>query len=448
MKKIIFTLFILSFFIFCKSQNISLKKTWISDNLKHYIIDDTNIYYISQNRHKIFYYALDNDTLTLIDYRNNDIKDDFKKMPYKIELLTKDSLILKPLSELSKERIFRQNNLLLRDSASIYNPNLKFEKLFFLTTGGCLGHCPNLKIEIDSNGKVFFLGKVYTGKYTGFYYGKLNNDDFERLLNILKHAWLEQYPNDIDIGLRSIDIPYSYFVFQFDGITRAGSSDELFHENIMYFLLECYERANLKKLNYKTFPFHNKKIKLGHYSSIKDYPDFKCTFINDSIVNIYSSSRFYSNKTGIAKYKIENGKIVFNFAIDDLYTIEDTLNNDNDSITLYFYVLDKNSNKPAPFAYVSATRNNIFVNSCETDLNGYAKIRVRKSKKYYDIHSQFLGYGKNGFTIKANCSKKIILKMEEEKKIFDFTIRKIENKRIVLRNRDNIDLVLEMEESN
>jgi hypothetical protein len=125
-----------------------------------------------------FHYKLDSNKFTLIEYywiHQGRLRHE-KAFRYEITKLTADTLVIKPLSEISKRLIGEHNTLVLIDSSVVDYPNFKFEKLYFSSTT-CLGSCPQMKIEIDSVGKVYFFGEYNTGKYIGQYEGQLKFKD-------------------------------------------------------------------------------------------------------------------------------------------------------------------------------------------------------------------------------------------------------------------------------
>ncbi len=106
-----------------------------------------------------------------------------------------------------------------------------------------------MRIEIDSIGNVGFLGILYTGKYSGFYQGRLDKKDMKKLIFLLKHAWLDNYSNSPDNGFTGIDQSYNYFVIKYNNIVKASSRMPFFYDEILYFLLNCYENAHLQKVD-------------------------------------------------------------------------------------------------------------------------------------------------------------------------------------------------------
>lgn len=450
MKKIIL-LFMLLSAAFGYGQVI-LKKTWISTDLKCMKICDSMAYTVD-NHYSKYDYLLKDGNLTFIEYSYYPEKNYPTDHPYHIEKLTEDSLVLIALSKQSRDRIFTGDTILFLDSAKIDQPEFKFQKLFFKTSGGCFGEYSNMQIEIDSIGNVFFLGGVYTGKYSGFYQGKLDKKDLKKLIFLLRHAWLDNYSNSPDNDFTGIDQPNNYFVIKYNNIVKASSRMPYFYDKILEFLLNCYKKAHLQKVDsVQTINSvcELNRIEPGNYKSAKGYPDFQCSIFNDSMMKVYSASGFVSAKTGNAIYEINNKKLSVNYASTKLVYVKDTLCSNNDSIDLYFQIFDFETKERMPFS-------NIYIRNLgspwiggQTDMNGNAMLRVKKSdsQNRYVIGVSFVTYKRFEMDIDANASKSIKIFRTIEQNIFNYQIRSITKNWIVLTNELGIDLVLEREQSN
>jgi len=406
--------------------------------------------YSVDNHYSKYDYLLKDGNLTFIEYSYYPEKNYPTDHPYHIEKLTEDSLVLIALSKESLGRILNGDTILFLDSAKIDQPDFKFQKLFFKTSGGCLGQCPNMRIEIDSIGNVFFLGGVYTGKYSGFYQGKLDKKDLKRLNFLLRHAWLDNYSNSPDDDFTGIDQPYNYFVIKFNNIVKASSIMPYFYDKILGFLLNCYKNAHLQKVesskSINSFCELN-RIEPGNYKSAKGYPDFQCSIINDSLMKVHSASGFVFAKTGNAIYEINNRTLGVNYALTKLVYVKDTVCSNKDSIDLYFQILDFGTKESMPFS-------NIYISNLgspwiggQTDMNGNAMLRVKKSdsQNRYVIGVSFVTYKRFEMEIDANTSKSITIFRTIEQNIFNYQIRSITKNRIVLTNDLGIDMVLERE---
>jgi hypothetical protein len=131
------------------------------------------------------------------------------------------------------------------DKKLLYKPDLKFERLFFQGTP-CLGTCPGMKLEIDSSGQVHFYGEYYTGQYIGFYKAQLNNEQLNRLVEILKKSELDRFPEGLGQG---VDAPTYTFKFRYNNRVKAskGSHVPYFNKPLLRYLLAIYTELTLIK---------------------------------------------------------------------------------------------------------------------------------------------------------------------------------------------------------
>jgi hypothetical protein len=231
----------------CYGQAVSIKKTWIGNKLEYLKISDTIVFFDYRYHTKEYHYSTVDNNFTLIEYywTTSDQLRHQNDFSYKIIKLTSDTLILKPLSERARRLVNGQGYFLLIDSSKTNDQNFKFEKIFFSGTT-CLGSCPGMKIEIDSSGKVFFLGEYHTGKYKGLYQGQLKPKDLEKFKKLLQNSWLDNFPTELG---GAIDAPNYDFVFYFNGKRKesSGCFVPYFNRTLLNFLLDCYKIANLKK---------------------------------------------------------------------------------------------------------------------------------------------------------------------------------------------------------
>ncbi|HVA97826.1 MAG TPA: DUF6438 domain-containing protein [Bacteroidia bacterium] len=239
-------------------QTALLKKTWIGQQLQYLKIADSTALLEHEMIFDECHYKLSGKKLTLTVYywTTSDTLRHEDNYPFEISKLTKDTLIIKPLSETSKQEINDKDFLLLIDSSEINDTKFNFEKLLFSATA-CYGSCPRMKLEIDSSGKIFFLGDAYTGKYRGLYEGQLKPPDLLRLKNILQHSWLDNFPDTLGHGMVD-DAPIYNFIFYYNGKKKVSRGYDVpyFNYDLLAFLLDSYKRANLKKDN-QTHNFEN-----------------------------------------------------------------------------------------------------------------------------------------------------------------------------------------------
>lgn len=138
----------------------------------------------------------------------------------------------------------------------------------------------------------------------------------------------------------------------------------------------------------------------------------KCfTFNNDSLFEYFFIGDLgsYTIK-GSGKYNMTSDLLTLFFENDDTletsFVIRDSIENKSDSITLSFIVIDKDLNEPLPFAEIKIiTKNKSYKTS--TDFNGFAKLILSKSQKFYTISTNYVSYKPCSFKVKADKSKEI-----------------------------------------
>ena len=232
--------------LYSYGQKVSIKKTWIGNNQEYLKINDSIALFDNGHFLSEYHYEIQNNNFTFIEYytTNRDKlrhENDFK---YEILKLTTDTLILK-FSEKSKQLRGGKDSFLLVDSSKLDFSNFKFERIIFSSTTG-MGPGHEMKIEIMSTGKVFFLGKQNTGEYKGLYEGQLKPKELEKLNFILKHSRIDNFPTELGSAL---DMPHYSFIFYYNGKKKecGGAFVPYFNRELLLFLLDSYKKANLIK---------------------------------------------------------------------------------------------------------------------------------------------------------------------------------------------------------
>lgn len=429
------------------SQDNSIYKTWIGSKNEYFKITPDHIYSDFYFYNNFFSnvrqtnYRLNQDSL-IVDMSTSYPDYHAENHSFRIVKLTSDSLILKPLSYGAETQYQKCNVIRLADSAVLYEKYLRFERLYFSATP-CFGTCPGLKLEIDSCGNMFFYGYLYTGKYKGLYSGRLNQEEFNKLLEILKHSSLDNFPTGRG---NVIDAPSYYFAFYYNGKKKSGEQSDVpfFNRKLFYFLMECYKNTELKKIK-QTFNIPNlvnSKIKLpaGEYETMKGTPFCKMKILNDSLLVIDSASNFYFNETGKASYHITDNSLDFDFSenyvrVSDLNKVQD------ENIMLKFYVFDNLDSEPLPFvniSFINQAGDTIILN---TDYEGNANLTLNKSSSPILINTSFVGYNHIIFSIIPDHSKQILIKLFMDTQP-QYKIKKVSRKRLILKSRDNVTLIL------
>jgi hypothetical protein len=123
---------------------------------------------------------------------NNSIKIDYtKNYDFTIKEQTKDSIVLQPVSELS--RLFFNNREEIRffRKSHFIDPSIAFEKLVFRTTD-CFGECPIINFQLDNERKIIYSGYHYKDStLTGDFSGTISEQDMATLVALLQNCQLE-----------------------------------------------------------------------------------------------------------------------------------------------------------------------------------------------------------------------------------------------------------------
>ena len=423
--KIVFLSFLITLSIYLFGQNISIYKTWIGNSNEYLKITDSIVYFDHGYYIQKFTHNLSRDTLMLID-NSRDCNNDLHTVPFKIIKLTYDSLVLKPLSDYAKRISGNNETFNFVDSANTYNQDFKFEGIFFSGTS-CLGSCPGMMLEIDSAGNMFFFGKIHTGKYKGLYRSKLSSENFNKLIDILKRSSLDNFPEHMGVA---IDAPEYNFVFFYNGKKKEseGTFVPYFNRDLLDFLLDCYKSSGLKKVKYSRiippFSHGNHPFFSGKYQSVNGFPVCNVEVLNDSIILVDSSSLFYFHDTGKAKYNVEKGHVFIDFSKYPVQISNLACNNNDDSIFLDFYTIDKEYDIPLCFADILLSNQKGDTMHIFTDVNAYARVKMKKSFSPLEVRVSYVMFQELRFNVIPDCNKKVYVNFEH-KRIYDFTIKKV-----------------------
>lgn len=238
-------LIVLSCSIF--GQDRELYKTWVDNNGNLFKIDSSQITHDGLNIYfPIYKYKKYNDTLILrpLLYWSDSR---FEDVIFIIKKVTTDSLILNPLSSMSKKLGLSGNESTIRlvDYKLARNDSFVFEKIYFSSTT-CMGNCPAMEILIDSSRNVLFIGKAKTGLHHGYFKGKLSKRKFDRLIEILKKYPVEYLPENYGYPL---DAPeYNLFIWYNDSSkSMSGYINLMLTNDLIGFLGSGYKKAGLRR---------------------------------------------------------------------------------------------------------------------------------------------------------------------------------------------------------
>ncbi|HUM51019.1 MAG TPA: DUF6438 domain-containing protein [Chitinophagales bacterium] len=282
MKYYLFTFFLLSLLSPLSAQNkMELNKIWISSDLEYLDLRKSDTAYFDYGSSRLEKYVFEKkySVFQLIQFNKylGVNKLEKKVISYKIEKLTADTLIIRPLTKYSK--VFVENEdksyatkyhvnpkyvelnnndtYVFVDKSIIHDKHLIFDKLFF-SSSSCLGSCPSMEIEIDSIGNISFNGRMHTGAYNGNYFGKLPKEKLETLIEILKSSSLENIPTTLGGG---IDSPNYNLIVSYNNQIKeitGGFLYPYFNKPLFEYLLNIFEEVDLTKTEKLNFILPNK----------------------------------------------------------------------------------------------------------------------------------------------------------------------------------------------
>lgn len=140
---------------------------------------------------------------------------------------------------------YEQDTIIFDDYNSLYDSSFTYRRIYFHTSS-CYGLCPDFKIEIFSNGLVFFYGRLYTGKYKGTYKGFMNNSQQNELLYLLRSCNVRNFPRSTGIA---IDAPERRLIIEYgnDSIDFCGDEPPYSASKLFLYLINNYKNFKLKK---------------------------------------------------------------------------------------------------------------------------------------------------------------------------------------------------------
>lgn len=144
-------------------------------------------YHVSQFMGYTTTYKIEDDSLKIFSLSLN------RWYCQKILKLTKDSLWLLRIDSINNRLDYIEKYAHFQE---LNNENLIFDKVI-LSSSGCFGSCPVLKIVIEANGKAAFLGENYTTR-NGYFRATISKEKFEDIAHHFKKVDLRTFPNDFD----------------------------------------------------------------------------------------------------------------------------------------------------------------------------------------------------------------------------------------------------------
>ena len=172
-------------------------------NRNGYSFSADNSFELKQGFHRILEFGDDNRTPQFVGYKTTfKIENDSLKIfnfpqnrwySQKILKLTKDSLWLLRLNSLIHQYQYIDKYVRFQEKS---RENLVFDKIT-LSSSGCLGFCPVLKISIAANGEARFLGQEHT-TINGYFAANIPKEKLKDIFNHFTKVDLKTLPNDFD----------------------------------------------------------------------------------------------------------------------------------------------------------------------------------------------------------------------------------------------------------
>jgi hypothetical protein len=233
----------------CLGQENDIKdRIWVGSSQEYIeVINDTVMLDDGHGPH-IYYARIKKDTLKICSL---DILDDLDRVnlysaKFKIQKLTRDTLIIKPINlKYTKDYFDDTTSILFTNKELLVDSNLIFQGLKF-TGSGCLGNCPEYKIDIDANGLLYVEVGISKWVKKGNYKSQLSNKDLSKLLSILKRSNLDSFPENL---WGAIDAPIYSFEFRYNNKIKKsnGSFIPYFNYELRHFLYNIPSDNKLKR---------------------------------------------------------------------------------------------------------------------------------------------------------------------------------------------------------
>ena len=256
----------------CNAQSLTGKK-WVDIATHNYLEFNLDSSFIHHDRlwskADVEKYIVTADTVLFLTsyYLSGESGIKFDSSIYNIIHVSQDTLALNRIQ--GNELGYRQDTVIFVTPHLLYDSTFKFSRIYFSGTA-CLGLCPDLKIEIDSTGLVYFLGRQYTGRYRGLYKGKMPDKQMNQLLRILREGGISTFPRGTSIA---IDAPIYHMIIEHPNGKNIfeGSSFPPYNEDLAIFLLNEYKKIGLKRCR-NCHKFEEK----GYYERLNErYPELK-----------------------------------------------------------------------------------------------------------------------------------------------------------------------------
>lgn len=270
MRLIFTTLFLILFNVFIVAQeNSELNKIWVANDLKCLDLRIQNEAYFDYGLGVYGKFKLKStDTVFYMTGERQlgyiEITSRSESIGFRIERLTKDTLIIHPLNINAKALletdyknhftkynygdtvlIHKSDKYTFLSKERMFDKDFEFDKIYFSNQSGIIGTQMNL--EIDNKGHILFKGISNTGEYKGKYSGRLPRKELNNLKNILKFSAVDKIPEKLLTFLDHIGPNYK-MIISYNGTIKKteGHSFPYFNKPLYEFLINIYKHSKLK----------------------------------------------------------------------------------------------------------------------------------------------------------------------------------------------------------
>ncbi|MPR36300.1 DUF6438 domain-containing protein [Salmonirosea aquatica] len=247
--KVPFTLLLTLLWGTLSAQNVDIKKAWVGDELEYIKIDSQRVdievfgnyraqkqYYLLGDTLRLYdHYTLSNESFAIEHIRNYD---------FLITTLTDTNLTLMALDSNALTLTGGKKTIKYRERHLVHQPTLDFEVIKFRSTT-CHGTCPSLKLQIDKEKKLLFMGGMYAIK-EGYHTGAVPDSLFRSLLDILKLSELDKLKtweqHVMDAPTYTLEVHYNGQIKYLKNPFLPAVTKEL-----IWYLLKISEKVELTK---------------------------------------------------------------------------------------------------------------------------------------------------------------------------------------------------------
>lgn len=222
-----------------KADSLLLTKTeWVNKNLDYLrFYKDSVVYNLNENKQELLFDVKNKKLTFKVKYTVGGANLKTEEFNFKIKQLYKNKLVIMPVDNEDQLKIKNYGRLnttpFLKEKQYIfYNrgqliSKVDFKKITFHAST-CFGTCPSISVEIDSDGSIFYQGRIYAKEYTGNFIGKLSPKELYALRKILNRSQLKVLDQKWEQKSKPNDTPrYNYIVELKDGrLIEINTNDQ------------------------------------------------------------------------------------------------------------------------------------------------------------------------------------------------------------------------------